>query len=169
MKDMNKEPAGSWECTRRADKRKGDCGRGERRKRWTKRAGERVRERGRESFSVHSQSWCAISNPPVRGFVPWPSRKWELGRQQLTKELWRIQLAINGQPQAFVLVTMVTAQHHYTKITKPLSALLLFSSSSSPFSFFTFYTFILMSLLPLQAFTHWHTNTLACNTIYVSI
>lgn len=25
--------------------------------------------------------------PPVRGFVPRPSRKWELGRQQLTKEL----------------------------------------------------------------------------------
>lgn len=25
--------------------------------------------------------------PPVGGFVPRPSRKWELGRQQLTKEL----------------------------------------------------------------------------------
>ena len=25
--------------------------------------------------------------PPVCGFVLWPSRKWELGRQQLTKEL----------------------------------------------------------------------------------
>lgn len=55
--------------------------------------------------------------PPVGGFVPRPSRKWELGRQQLTKELWRIQLAINGQPQAFVPVAMETAQHHHSKIT----------------------------------------------------
>lgn len=55
------------------------------------------KKRGRESWAD-----VPFLIPPVRGFVLWPSRKWELGRQQLTKELWRIQLAINGQPWAFV-------------------------------------------------------------------
>lgn len=58
------------------------------RKRGTKRAGERMKE------SEVERAWLCTGGadvpfliPPVRGFVPWPSRKWELGRQQLTKEL----------------------------------------------------------------------------------
>lgn len=84
---------------------------------------------------MHYRADVPFLIPPVRGFVPWPSRKWELGRQQLTKELWRIQLAINGQPQAFVPVAMETAQHHYSKITKPFSTLLLLFPPSPLFAF----------------------------------
>lgn len=97
---------------------------------------------------MHYRADVPFLIPPVRGFVPWPSRKWELGRQQLTKELWRIQLAINGQPQAFVPVAMATAQHHYSKITKPFSTLLLLFPPSPLFAFSPcpFYSFKVMSL-----------------------
>lgn len=107
---------------------------------WGQGATERRRERPWLCFGTTDVPFLI---PPVRGFVPWPSRKWELGRQQLTKELWRIQLAINGQPQAFVPVTMETAQHHYTEITK---AFLHFSFSLHlPFSLLPFH-FLLVFL-----------------------
>lgn len=119
---------------------------------------ENEREQGRESLAVHYRADVPFLIPPVHGFVPWPSRKWELGRQQLTKELWRIQLAINGQPQAFVAVAMETAQHHYSKITNPF---LHFSSYSlhlpsllfSPCPFFSFKVMSLFfSLVHLNRF-----------------
>lgn len=91
---------------------------------------DRERSRWRELGSALKLRCCFLFLS-VRGFVPWPSRKWELGRQQLTKGLWRIQLAINGQPQAFVLVTMETAQHHYTQITKPFLQLSFFTPELS--------------------------------------
>lgn len=56
------------------------------------REGQREEERMKESEV--ERAWLCTGRadvpfliPPVRGFVPWPSRKWELGRQQLTKEL----------------------------------------------------------------------------------
>lgn len=121
------------------------------RERWRKKEKRREneRERGRESLAVDYWADVPFLIPPVRGFVPWPSRKWELGRQQLTKELWRIQLAINGQPQAFVPVAMATAQHHYSKITKPFSTLLLLFPPSPLFAFSPcpfFFSFKVMSL-----------------------
>lgn len=131
-----KDLTGSEEHTRQGDKRKGG------------------RERGREMKSKGRGAGLHIGRadvqfliPPVRGFVPRPSRKSELGRQQLTKELWRIQLAVNGQPQAFVPVTMETAQHHHTKITKHFSALLLFLSSS-PFPLLFFPLLMLLYFCP---------------------
>lgn len=93
---------------------------------------EKKKESEREREGRRAGEWGAdvpFLIPPVGGFVPRPSRKWELGRQQLTKELWRIQLAINGQPQAFVPVAMETAQHHHSKITKPFFFLFFFCTS----------------------------------------
>lgn len=55
---------------------------------------QKKRENEREGENEVERGWLCIGEadvpfliPPVRGFVPWPSRKWELGRQQLTKEL----------------------------------------------------------------------------------
>lgn len=67
---------------------------GTERDRERKRDKERRRENEREGEMEVERALRCIGGadvpfliPPVRGFVPWPSRKWELGRQQLTKEL----------------------------------------------------------------------------------
>ena len=58
------------------------------------RRGEKKKKKEREGEIKVVRAWLCIGEadvpfliPPAHGFVPWPSRKWELGRQQLTKEL----------------------------------------------------------------------------------
>lgn len=162
MKDRNKEPAGSWECTRRADKRKGDCGHRERRNRWTKRAGERVKERGRGSFSVHSQSWCAISNPSCSWLCAVAQQ--EVGAGQTTINKRAVKNTISHQWPT----TGFCACHHGDGTT-PLYQDYKTPFCTSPFFFFIF-PFFLFHFLYLHTngpyfspgfytLTHIHTHT----------